>query len=293
MLPGAALALIVDQEATPGNLVWLAAGVAGTCLIASANYTINEYLDGAFDRHHPTKSSRPTAQGRIRPELVLLQYLILVGTGLTIASYLNPVFLYASVLLLVMGIIYNVRPLRSKDRAYLDVLSESINNPIRLVLGWAAISTIVLPPSSLLLSYWMGGAYLMAIKRYAEFRMIGDPARAALYRRSFGVYTETTLVLSAFFYALTSVFFLGIFLIKYKIEFIISFPFFAFLFVWYQSIALRPGSAAVNPEKIYLEPRFLAYVGFLVVLVFALFYFDIPGLDYLTDHTVVKDMRIK
>lgn len=39
----------------------------------------------------------------------------------------------------------------------------------------------------------MGGAYLMAIKRFAEFRMIGDSARAARYRRSFGVYTDQTL----------------------------------------------------------------------------------------------------
>jgi decaprenyl-phosphate phosphoribosyltransferase len=293
MLPGAAIALIVDHETGWGSLVPLVIGIAATCLVASANYTINEYLDGQFDRHHPTKSARPTAQGRIRADLVLVQYVALSAAGLGIASRLNPVFFYASIALLVMGVLYNVRPVRTKDRAYLDVLSESINNPIRLVLGWAAVSTIILPPSSMLLSYWMGGAYLMAIKRYAEYRMIGDPARAALYRRSFGVYTETTLQLSAFFYALTSVFFLGIFLIKYKIEFIISFPFFAFLFVWYQGIAIRPQSTAMNPEKIYLEPRLLAYVGFVVILVVALFFIHIPGIQYLTDHTVVRDIRLK
>ena len=293
MLPGAAIALIVDHETGWGNLGALLVGIAATCLVASANYTINEYLDGQFDRHHPTKSARPTAQGRIRADLVLVQYAALSAAGLGIASRLNPVFFYASVMLLVMGILYNVRPFRTKDRAYLDVLSESINNPIRLVLGWAAVSTIILPPSSMLLSYWMGGAYLMAIKRYAEYRMIGDPARAALYRRSFGVYTETTLQLSAFFYSLTSVFFLGIFLIKYKIEFIISFPFFALLFVWYQSIAIRPRSTAMNPEKIYLEPKLLAYVGFVVALVIGLFLVEIPGIQYLTDHTVVRDIRLK
>lgn len=293
MLPGAAIAFIVDHDANLAHgLPSLLIGLVAACLIASANYTINEYLDGTFDRHHPTKSKRPTAQGRIRGDLVVVQYLILAGTGLGIASRLNPVFLYAGAFLLIMGLLYNVPPIRTKDRAYLDVLSESVNNPIRLVLGWATISTIILPPSSLLFSYWMGGAYLMAIKRYAEYRMIADPTRAALYRKSFAVYTENTLLLSAFFYALTSVFFLGIFLIKYKIEFIISFPFFAFLFVWYQDIALRPRSAAVNPEKIYLEPRFLGYVGFLVVLVFFLFSVHIPGLRYLTEHTVVRDIRL-
>ncbi|ALG91803.1 prenyltransferase [Rhodovulum sp. NI22] len=293
MLPGAALALIVDDQAGLGALAWLVVGIVSTCLVASANYTINEYLDGEFDRHHPTKSSRPTAQGRIRPQFVLLQYLLLGGIGLYLASFLNPMFFYASVLLLIMGILYNVEPIRTKDRAYLDVLSESVNNPIRLVLGWAAITTIVLPPSSFLLSYWMGGAYLMAIKRYAEYRMINDPARAGLYRRSFRIYTENSLMLSAFFYALTAVFFLGIFLIKYKIEFIISFPFFALLFVWYQNIALRPKSDAINPEKIYMEPKFLGFVAFLVVLVLALFWIDIPYIQFLTDHSVVRDMRIE
>lgn len=293
MLPGAALALIVDGQSGWSALPWLVLGIISTCLVASANYTINEYLDGEFDRHHPTKSKRPTAQGRIKPQFVLIQYAGLIVAGLGIASLMNPVFFYASIFLLVMGVLYNVKPVRTKDRAYVDVLSESINNPIRLVLGWAAISTIMLPPSSLLISYWMGGAYLMAIKRFAEYRMIGDPARAARYRRSFGIYTDQTLQLSSFFYALTAVFFLGIFLIKYKIEFIISFPFFAFLFVWYQSIALRPNSTATNPEKLYLEPKLLAYVGFLAVLVLVLFLVDIPWLKYLTDHSVVLDKRIE
>ena len=293
MLPGAALALIVDPQSGIGSLPALVLGVVSTCLVASANYTINEYLDGEFDRHHPTKSARPTAQGRIRPQFVILQYAVLIATGLGLASLLNPVFFFASVFLLIMGVLYNVKPIRTKDRAYIDVLSESVNNPIRLVLGWAAISTIALPPSSLLISYWMGGAYLMAMKRCAEYRMIGDPARAARYRKSFATYTDQSLMLSSFFYALSSVFFLGIFLIKYKIEFIISFPFFALLFVWYQSIALRPNSAAINPERMYTEPKFVAFVAFLAALVLVLFLVDIPFLKYLTDHTVALDMRIE
>jgi len=31
-----------------------------------------------------------------------------------------------------------VPPIRTKDRVYLDVISESANNAVRLVLGWAA-----------------------------------------------------------------------------------------------------------------------------------------------------------
>lgn len=293
MLPGAAIAFLVDDQSNVGAIGHLLIGIVATCLIASANYTINEYLDGKFDRFHPTKSSRPSAQGKINPLFVILQYSILAACGLLIAATLNPMFLYAAVSLLLMGILYNVEPVRTKDRVYLDVLSESVNNPIRLVLGWAAVTSIVLPPSSLLLSYWMGGAYLMAIKRYAELRMIGDPKLAGKYRRSFRYYTEESLFLSAFFYALTSVFFLGIFLIKYKIEFLISFPFIALMFTWYMKIALQPTSVAMNPEKLYLNPVFLGYVLFLCGLIGVLFFVEIPFLQYLMDHNVVRDLRLE
>ena len=99
-------------------------------------------------------------------------------------------------------VVYNVRPFRAKDRPYLDVLSESLNNPLRLLLGWSVVLGNQLPPSSVLITYWMGGAFLMGIKRYAEYRAIGDPVAAGRYRRSFRRYTETTLLLSSFFYAL-------------------------------------------------------------------------------------------
>ena len=51
------------------------------------------------------------------------------------------------------GIVYNVPPLRTKDKPYLDVISESVNNPIRLLIGWAMVDPTTLPPSSIILSY--------------------------------------------------------------------------------------------------------------------------------------------
>ena len=78
----------------------------------------------------------------------------------------------------------------------------------------------------------------MGVKRYSEYRFINDPERAVLYRKSFQSYTEQTLLLSSFFYALLSSFFLAVFLIKYRIEFVLSFPAFALLFVWYLAIGM-------------------------------------------------------
>jgi hypothetical protein len=51
------------------------------------------------------------------------------------------------------GIVYNIRPLRTKDKPYLDVISESTNNPRRLTIDWVMIDPFTLPPSSIIPTY--------------------------------------------------------------------------------------------------------------------------------------------
>jgi 4-hydroxybenzoate polyprenyltransferase len=283
MLPGVGLAYAFNPVTISGTVLPIILGVFSTCLIASANYVINEWLDRSFDKHHPVKKQRPSVSARLKPSVVYIEYTLLAAGGLAIAAQISKLFLALSAILLLMGVLYNVNPFRTKDKAYLDVLSESVNNPLRLLLGWAILIPNVLPPSSIWLAYWMGGAFLMAVKRYSEFRFINDSSRAGQYRKSFRTYTEQSLFLSSFFYANLSSFFLAIFLIKYRIEFILSFPFFALLFVWYLSIGMRPDSAAKDPEKIFKDPKFLALSVFIAVLVGVLFFVDIPVLHVLVD----------
>lgn len=280
MLPGVGLGILMTDPVLSGALWNASIALLSTCLIASANYVINEWLDAEFDQHHPVKKMRPSVTGKVEAKYVYLEYAFFVIFGLGLALLLSTLFFALSVLLLVMGVLYNVRPFRTKDRVYLDVLSESINNPIRLLLGWSAVTTyVVLPPSSIILTYWMGGAFLMAVKRYAEYRFIDNPDKAALYRRSFKYYNEQTLLLSSLFYALSSSFFLGIFLVKYRIEFLLSFPLFALLFVWYLAIGMKPHSPTQNPEKLYRETGFIAYLAFLCLVVAGLFVVDLPWLE--------------
>jgi 4-hydroxybenzoate polyprenyltransferase len=279
MLPGAALAYALVRRSGVAPAIDLPLALISCCLIASANYTINEYLDAPFDRFHPSKCRRPGALGRLNPRLVALQYAALALSGTALARAVNPAFLAASLLLLVMGIAYNIPPLRTKDRAYLDVLSESVNNPIRFLLGWFAVTGAVVPPASVLLAYWMGGAFLMGTKRYSEYRRIADPARARLYRRSFAHYTEQALLLSSFFYALSAALLIGVFLIKYKIELLLSLPFFAVLFTWYLAIGLKADSAAQAPEKLYREAAFMGFAALTFAVVVALSFAELPVLN--------------
>jgi 4-hydroxybenzoate polyprenyltransferase len=281
MLPGMVFALLFFDITFSWSLIlMMLLGILATCLIASANYVINEWLDAEFDKFHPVKKNRPSVVKELSPQIIYLEYVILATIGLTIAFYINTLFLLSEILLLIMGLLYNVEPIRTKDKVYLDVLSESINNPIRFALGWFIFVPTIFPPSSMLVAYWMGGAFLMGTKRFAEYRFINDPQRAGLYRKSFKHYTEQNLLISIFFYALTATFFLGIFLIKYRIELLLSFPLFALLFTWYLQIGFKENSPAQYPEKLYNETGFMLFILILSVVLFLLIYIDISWLHF-------------
>ncbi|RDV16698.1 prenyltransferase [Pontibacter diazotrophicus] len=299
MVPGMLFAYIVYQ--TPLDLTLFSRimiGLMSTCLIASANYVINEYLDAEFDKFHPLKKKRTSVVRVVNPVLVYTEYAALAAIGLSLAYIISMQFLIISAFLLVMGFIYNVKPFRSKDRVYLDVLSESVNNPIRFALGWFIFTPVValpqsawdivwltLPPTSIIIAYWMGGAFLMATKRFAEYRLIENPELAGLYRKSFKYYTENSLLISMFFYALTSAFFLGIFLVKNRLELLISFPFFALLFAWYLRIGLLKDSPVQGSEKLYTRKWFMLYVVFFAALLVTLMFVDIEWLKWFLRHT--------
>ena len=279
MLLGVILAVFYE----PGVVSWRSLGalmvaVAATCLVASSNYVLNELLDGPQDRLHPEKRFRPVPSGQVGPSIAYAEWLGLAAAGLGLAWSLNVYFFLSALWLWVMGVAYNVPPVRTKEWPYLDVLSESVNNPIRLLLGWFALVTVHFPPLSLVISYWMVGAFFMAMKRYAEFRHIANPSVAAAYRRSFKSYTEERLLVSLFFYATTCALFAGIFIVRYHVELILFAPLAAGLFAYYMKIGLQPDSPVQNPEKLYRQTGFMAYFVVCTVVFVVLMFTSIPPL---------------
>ncbi|HYN08805.1 MAG TPA: UbiA family prenyltransferase [Vicinamibacterales bacterium] len=279
MLLGVVLAVFYEPSlATWSSLAPLGIAVLATCLVASSNYVLNELLDGPSDSLHPEKRHRPVPSGRIRPAVAYVEWLALAAAGFALALSLNVYFFGSALALWIMGIAYNVPPLRTKEWPYLDVLSESVNNPIRLFLGWFALVTLRVPPISLAIAYWMLGAFFMAMKRFAEYRHIGDSRVAAAYRRSFEFYTEERLLVSLFFYATTCALFAGIFIVRYHLELILFTPIGAGIFAYYLHIGLMPNSPVQNPEKLYRQRGFFAYMVFATVLFILLMFTSIPGL---------------
>ena len=289
IIPGVAVGfLLADMPPAEVFVFRLITGFIATCMTASANYVINEWLDAEFDRYHPTKKYRPVVSENMKFGLVMTEYVVLAAIGIAFSALINKGFLITEIWLLVMGIIYNVKPMRTKDIPFLDVISESVNNMIRLLLGWFIVTDSSVPPGSILLGYWMGGAFLMGIKRFAEYRMIGNPETAGLYRKSFAAYTEQTLLCSSMFYAFCSTFCMGLFLVKYRIEYVLAMPFLFLLFVYYLYIAFKEDSAVQKPEKLYKEKKLMIFVLLIVIIFVVLTVVDIPALKLFQEPFLIE-----
>ena len=280
VLPG----VIVPWSIYPGlinaramvTLVW--AFVAIT-LVACSNYVINEVLDAPFDRLHPIKRNRPAARGLVSIPAAYVQWIVMMLVGVAIGWTISRPFAATLLALWLMGCAYNIKPLRTKDVPYLDVLTESVNNPLRMLLGWYAVAAWLVPPLSLLMCYWMIGCYFMALKRFSELREIGDGGVAGSYRASFKRYTQESLLVSVVFYASTAMLFFGAFVIRYRIELLLGFPLVALVMAIYFHLAFQRNSAVQNPEKLYKEPRLMLWFGATVVLMVLLLFARLPWLE--------------
>ena len=278
VLPGVVVALALNG----GQVDWavaaaVAIGLLATGLIASSNYVINEVLDAPRDRSHPAKRGRPVPSGQVSVPLAWVQWLVLMGAGLGVAALVSWPLVIVLAALWLMGCVYNIRPVRSKDLPYVDVLSESVNNPLRLLAGWYMVRSGGIVPGSLILSYWMVGAYFMGIKRFAEYRQIGRAA-AADYRRSFRYYTPERLLNSVVFYGMAAMLFFGAFIVLYRPEMLLSFPLVAIVMAVYFALGFQDDSPVQRPESLYRQAPLMVAVVLCAAVMVILLYVDVPAL---------------
>jgi decaprenyl-phosphate phosphoribosyltransferase len=280
VLPGVIVPLSVDPALLNAHLVvTLVWAFVSITLVACSNYVINEVLDAPFDRLHPTKKNRPAARGLVNIPLAYVQWIVMMLAGVAIGWTISKPFAVTALVLWLMGCAYNIKPLRTKDVPYLDVLTESVNNPLRMLLGWYAVAAFLVPPLSLLMSYWMIGCYFMALKRFSELREIGDRSIAGSYRASFKRYTPESLLVSVVFYASTAMLFFGAFAIRYRIELLLGFPLVALVMAIYFHLAFQHNSAVQNPEKLYREPTLMLWFTATVLVMVMLLFVRLPWLE--------------
>lgn len=259
----------IDVGPIPLMASRLACALWVTCLVSGANYIVNEILDGPRDKLHPVKRFRPVPANEVStPWLWALAALFaLAGAGTAGLFLSREAFLCVLAFLVVGGVVYNVPPLRAKEIPYLDVVVESANGPIRLALGWYAVTTACSPPVSFLLSCWALAAFVMAGKRYAEYRFIGDANRAAAYRSSFRRYTERSLMTTMILYSLVSLlFFLFLVLDTGLHRLLWLVPLILFFIVWFIWLSVRNEAVVREPEHIWERPAFAGYCIGLAIL---------------------------
>ncbi len=276
VLPGVIAALSLTPAVFDATLFGrIILGLLAIGLVASSNYVLNEVLDAPYDCEHPVKRNRPVPSGRVSIEWAYVQWLAFMVAGIGLGWGISAAFALTLLALWIMGCVYNIPPIRSKDVPYLDVTSEAVNNPLRMLAGWYIVVGALIPPISLLMSYWMIGCYFMAMKRFAEYRDIGDPERAAAYRQSFAFYNDERLLVSVMFYASAAMLFFGAFILRYRLELIVSFPLVAWVMSVYLAAAFKPDSPVQRPEGLYRERLIMIPVVVCVLVMSGLLFVDI------------------
>lgn len=274
---GSAVALVLlELPLDARNIILSVYCLVPACLVASANYILNEILDAPFDRLHPTKHTRSVAAGIVKEGVLwALMAALLVMAFIISWPVFNVSYLVSLLLLFLSGLVYNVRPLRLKDRAFLDVIAESFNNPIRLWLGWYAIAPAAsFPPLSIVLAWWMFGALLMTGKRYAEYKFIGDRERSGLYRKSFQTYTDKSLLIAMVTYANLFCFCAGTAVAVYRPNLVFAFPLVIAAVIAYFNTAISVQGAKLEPEELLKNPLMIVFT--VLALAFTLFLIVTP-----------------
>ena len=250
------------------------------CISASSNYLINEYCDKDFDKNHPVKKWRYFVKNYESLKIVIVKYLFLISLSVSSSILINKAFFLLNLIFLFCGFLYNVKPFRLKDVYLIDVILESINNPIRFLMGWVLILPEAYPPISVVLFFWFVGCFLMSMKRYSEYKFIIEKkAKPTNYRLSFKKYSLDNLKSISLFYCLLSFFFFTIFFIKYKIELIFLVPIVCYLYIHIFKSSEKKNSVIMKIEKIYKDRLFVFLIILISIMTIFLLNIEIKFLD--------------
>ena len=284
MLLGSLMAVFLTQIAPSEALFPIVISFAAICLVASGNYGINEVCDAETDKHHPQKQFRALPSGRIKFSTVIAASLLLYALGLFLAWQLHNPWVLAALILFILttGILYNIPPVRLKDKPFLDFILESFGNPVRLLVGWYAVTSQIVPISFIVI-FWCLGIVLMAGKRFAELRFLKDRSDMALYRKSLSYYTEEKLLLAMVAASLVLLYMFGLLSVKHEIDLVALMPFVVFFIVWYFHLAHQPDSIAKDPERIFENWPFVFYALALTLAFFLIFYYKFNYFSFFLD----------
>lgn len=171
---------------TRSQLVDLLIAFLCFCAAASAVYLVNDIRDVEADRAHPTKRYRPIAAGLVPPLTAGVVAVVLFAAALA-ASWLAP--WQFTVVLAVYVAVQLSYCFGLKHQPVLDICIVASGFLLRAIAGGTAVG---IPLSQwFLLSAGFGSLFMVAGKRYAEFRL--TERTGAQVRRSLQYYSASYL----------------------------------------------------------------------------------------------------
>ena len=172
-------AVLAHETSVPMYATLLAVFIALSA-VASGTYVLNDLLDLAHDRRHPTKRHRPLAAGGVRPMPLLGVALLLIAGGLAGAFALSLATGLCILFYLTTTLAYS---LGLKRRIFGDVIALAALYAARVVAGAVAVDVTA---SAWLLAFCLFAFLALAVvKRQSELRGLPrerDPARGRAYR---------------------------------------------------------------------------------------------------------------
>jgi 4-hydroxybenzoate polyprenyltransferase len=138
-------------------------------ICASSVYILNDLLDLAADRQHPSKKHRPFAAGDLPLMLGVVVWPFLITAGFALAIYASPAFamVLAGYYLLTLAYSFDL-----KRRPLVDVFALASLYTIRIVAG-AVVASVVLSPWLLGFSIFIFLS-LAIVKRVAELHSVRE-----------------------------------------------------------------------------------------------------------------------
>ncbi len=156
------------------------------CLLSSALYIFNDWVDADEDRAHPEKCSRPISSGELPASLALSCSAVLTVTAFALAGLIGIEFAGVAVLYFVLITAYC---LSLKRFIVIDCIVIATGFVLRVVGG--AIAIVVTPTHWLIACAFLLALFLAFAKRRQELLKLSSAA--AIHREVLGRYTVAYL----------------------------------------------------------------------------------------------------
>jgi len=195
--------LFFSGELLTGSKFYLAfLTMTAFCLMSSAMYIFNDWMDMDLDRQHPIKKNRPLASGSVIQPLAFLMMIVLIVLGIFICVYINWSVLLIAATYLTLMTAYSIW---LKHQPILDLLIIALGFILRIFAGGFAIGVFV-SPYLVMMTFFLA-MFLALGKRHDEFiyckthKITPRPALNGYSNRLFDVAigAVVTLMISGYF----------------------------------------------------------------------------------------------